>query len=183
MNYERLRQLILVGSEAREALFRSEEWCFHDTSVGNAWSIRSSSLEPRAPCVIDPGILSAVDSVMGERKGRQIVCLKTAGSATRGSAELFPCAVRLAVPKTCLSNRIGVDWSNLTAQLEIGKVKEGPVLDMFIEVVTKSEVFACYDAIDSSFLRVCPASNAISPPATWPLLKEVDHPAKMAAQF
>jgi len=57
MNYERLKQLILVGVEAREELFGKEEYCLHDTSVDNAWAIRSTFLEPRDPGVIDPCIL------------------------------------------------------------------------------------------------------------------------------
>jgi hypothetical protein len=176
MIYDDFEQLLLVDEQSRLALLAENEWFFHDTSVENMKSIRSTSLEPRDPGIIDPEALRVIDTTLG-RVGRKVVCLKSIRSHVQGSLEPFATVVRLAIHKAHLPHRLGIDLSNTATKLVLGKIPRDAMPSVaFMRAVRETESFVSYDAIDASVLRVCPAgSGPQSDPAGWPVLTDTEH--------
>jgi hypothetical protein len=181
MIYDDFKQLLLVDEQSRQALLTENKWFFHDTSLNNMKSIRSTSLEPRDPGIIDPDALRVIDSTLG-RAGRKVICLKSIRSHVQGSLDPFASVVRLAIYKGHLPSLVGIDLSNTATKRALGKIPPGTASSAaFIKAVQETESFVCYDAINASLLRVCPAgSSAQSNPAGWPVLTDAKHDSEIA---
>jgi len=84
----------------------------------------------------------------------------------------------LALHRTALPERVGIDWSFGDWREYLGRIRqqnreleEGRV---FVELVRLLDTFASYDGIAAKALRVCPTGAPSSAPQNWPTLIDTD---------